>query len=322
MKTETKTLSQTDLIKLALDNEGGNIIEHRDYLKNEEEKRRRARVVRATVQGPLLRWISKGEETKVLVPPPPVSSVIPMTPRPPYAYSYITSGPTSYGQNSPYTYSAGITPQTPGMFGSTMGYTAGTPFAPATTPIASSSSQAIPPPTQYQPTNFNPYLTQLQSTPSTPPTWTPPAPLPPIERIEKVTKNYVIHELSQYEGVPKPLWNETMTAMFGDHVKWDELRVYIGKGRPLCTPSSSIILRLLRLMVCSAARPKQVCPITGKPAKYVDPRTGVPYADLRSYQVLTSILGHEFVWSPALKCYVGRREQPEQESDAGSTMIV
>ena len=56
----------------------------------------------------------------------------------------------------------------------------------------------------------------------------------PIEKIETVTKNYVVHELGQHEGVRKANWTETMKAMFGDHVRWDEVKVYTGKGRPMC----------------------------------------------------------------------------------------
>ena len=77
-----------------------------------------------------------------------------------------------------------------------------------------------------------------------------------------------------------------------------------------------------------AARPKQLCPITGLLAKYLDPRTGVPYANMRAYQVLTSILNHEYVWSPALKCYVRREEpnepnlsQEEQEDDPDAMVL-
>ena len=57
----TRILSQAELIQQALDTEEGNIKEHRDYLIQEEEKRRRARVVRMAVTGPLVRWVSKVE---------------------------------------------------------------------------------------------------------------------------------------------------------------------------------------------------------------------------------------------------------------------
>lgn len=78
-----------------------------------------------------------------------------------------------------------------------------------------------------------------------------------------------------------------MKAMFGDHVQWDELKVLSGKGRPL-------------------GRVKQRCPVTGEIAPYLDPRTGVPFADVEAYKVLTELLEHEYVWSPEFGCYVGR----------------
>ena len=67
-------LTQAELLARALDMEEGNIKEHRNYLANEAEKRKRAHVVRTAVKGPLLRWISRREEKKVMVdaPPPPL----------------------------------------------------------------------------------------------------------------------------------------------------------------------------------------------------------------------------------------------------------
>ncbi|GLB36708.1 putative YL1 nuclear protein [Lyophyllum shimeji] len=356
VKTESRAYTQAELIARALDNEEGNLVEHRDYLKIEEEKRRRARVVRTAVEGPLIRWISKGEEVKVIVPAPPAPAFVPT--RAPYAYvPYNTSGSTAYGQSTPYTYSAGVYPHmASGSYsflstasGASTSTTTAVPSSnplasqpaiqpvmqtnapstaqlpslqspeptsqptiqpesqsmtqPASQPTAQPSTQAttrptfqsIPQPTtsmtQYQATNYNPYLAQLQAAASgNLPMWPPPPPPPrPTERIEKVAKNYVVHELGQEEGVSKPPWSETMGAMFGDHVKWDEVKIYTGKGRPL-------------------SRPRQTCPITGRQAKYLDPRTGVPFADVRAYQVLTKLLNHEFVWNPALGCYVGQEE--------------
>jgi vacuolar protein sorting-associated protein 72 len=52
--------------------------------------------------------------------------------------------------------------------------------------------------------------------------------------IEPTTKNYVVHELAQHRGAPRPSWADNMKAMFGDHVKWEELKVYVGKNRPYC----------------------------------------------------------------------------------------
>ncbi|KAH9064949.1 YL1 nuclear protein-domain-containing protein [Lactarius vividus] len=104
---------------------------------------------------------------------------------------------------------------------------------------------------------------------------------------ENVAKNYVIHETSQDESATRPPWKETMAAMFGSHVKWEDVRAYVSRGRPL-------------------SRPTQLCPITGRTARYLDPRTKVPYATPAAYQTLTMILNHEYVWSHSLGCYVTR----------------
>ncbi|KIJ58721.1 hypothetical protein HYDPIDRAFT_171155, partial [Hydnomerulius pinastri MD-312] len=70
-KVITRAPTQDELIASALDTEEVNIIEHRDYLRLEDEKRARARLVRRSIEGPVLRWISKKEIVKVPVPPPP-----------------------------------------------------------------------------------------------------------------------------------------------------------------------------------------------------------------------------------------------------------
>jgi hypothetical protein len=60
-------------------------------------------------------------------------------------------------------------------------------------------------------------------------------PIPPVKvHTENVTKNYVIHEISQDESATRPPWKDTMAAMFGSHVKWEDVRAYVSRGRPLC----------------------------------------------------------------------------------------
>jgi len=81
-----------------------------------------------------------------------------------------------------------------------------------------------------------------------------------------------------------------MKALFGDHVNWEDLRVYTSKGRPF-------------------ARPTQTCAISGKLARYLDPRTGVPYANIAAYDILTKILAHEYVWDDELGCYIGEEAE-------------
>jgi vacuolar protein sorting-associated protein 72 len=64
-KVKVRTLTQDELIARALDMEEGNIIEHKNYLFVEEEKRKRAHAVRVTLSGPLLRWVSRRETVSV-----------------------------------------------------------------------------------------------------------------------------------------------------------------------------------------------------------------------------------------------------------------
>ncbi|KZP04597.1 hypothetical protein FIBSPDRAFT_967991, partial [Athelia psychrophila] len=66
---------------------------------------------------------------------------------------------------------------------------------------------------------------------------------------------------------------------------WANPKVYGRKARPL-------------------SRPIQTCPVTGPPAPYLDPQTGVPFVNVRAYDVLAQILNHEYAWSAGLGCYI------------------
>ncbi|KAI9314132.1 YL1 nuclear protein-domain-containing protein [Dichotomocladium elegans] len=48
-----------------------------------------------------------------------------------------------------------------------------------------------------------------------------------------------------------------------------------------------------------------LCPITGLPARYKDPKTNVPYANLDAYKKIQACLSNQMVWSPGMKLYVG-----------------
>ncbi|PPQ78808.1 hypothetical protein CVT25_010677 [Psilocybe cyanescens] len=384
-KVEYKTYTQGELIALALDTEEGNIVDHRDYLKNEAEKRKRARVVRTAVEGPLLRWISRKEEVKVEIPPPPVPIPAPPisapaftthvfapaapTPAPApgastatpaqvasttasapgmvYApsstiYRSVYGPPGNLFTPTTYSYTAGMTvvstnastPQiqinsTPSTYSQTT-TTTFSHYQPVPDP-AVSAFPTWPPPTTAQPSPLsivapptsttakpdtqpplqalptpNPVVEPVQPPPisnAEPPLLPPPPPPEPEYRLETVTKNYVVHELAQQKGTPKPTWAQSMQAMFGDHVKWDQLKVFVGKGRPL-------------------SRPRQLCPITGRQAHYLDPRSGVPYADAYSYKVLTGLLNHEFVWDTELACYLNRESPSSGDAGEGDQAVV
>ncbi|KZT68827.1 hypothetical protein DAEQUDRAFT_670793 [Daedalea quercina L-15889] len=319
-KTPMRTPTQHELIERALRMEEGNIKEHREYLSTEEEKRKKARLVRTSVQGPLIRWFSKAEEVTVRVDPlpPPAPPSYTLTPVP-YRYYVPPSQAASPSVASPF--AANATPHRSFLHVSATYHadlqrstsSASIPLQPhspsyAANPqaqYASPDAQSQPPTpyghsggsqsASYQPPEQSSSVPYSQPTPYAYPHYyyhqqytqphRAPSPAQPTERTEKVAKNYVVHELSQQER-QQPPWHLTMKAMFGDHVKWEELRVYTSKGRPLC-------------------RPVLHCPITGKVAHYLDPRTNVPFADIAAYETLSKILEHEFVWSDSLGCYVG-----------------
>ncbi|KAI8636254.1 YL1 nuclear protein-domain-containing protein [Parasitella parasitica] len=48
-----------------------------------------------------------------------------------------------------------------------------------------------------------------------------------------------------------------------------------------------------------------VCPVTGEVAKYKDPSTGIPYANITAYQVIKACLYHEMRWAPTSGIYLG-----------------
>jgi len=55
---------------------------------------------------------------------------------------------------------------------------------------------------------------------------------------------------------------------------------------------------------------KPVCPITGLPAKYKDPKSGIPYANKEAYKILQNVIRHGYVWSPGLNAYCHDVAQP------------
>jgi hypothetical protein len=203
VRTEERKYTQAELIQRALDMEEKNITDHRNYLQEEEERRRKAKVVRKGVEGPVLRWISKAEDLPI------------PTTNDPSATSMTALDHHSLHETQPSLNMDGQTNGTPEM-----------PVSPRDEhpPSSSKPSDAVPSSLQFllNPAPDDPSQLRCPSPP-------PPAPV----KLEKVTKNYLVHELSQSEDSRKPNWRQTMEALFGAHVRWDELRVYVGKGRPL-----------------------------------------------------------------------------------------
>ncbi|KAJ1651369.1 Vacuolar protein sorting-associated protein 72 [Dispira simplex] len=56
-----------------------------------------------------------------------------------------------------------------------------------------------------------------------------------------------------------------------------------------------------------AFSPTTICPITGLPARYRDPHTGIPYANTDAFRILQSLGGNKYWYSPQLKAFIQHR---------------
>ncbi|KAI8923200.1 hypothetical protein BC831DRAFT_429232 [Entophlyctis helioformis] len=46
------------------------------------------------------------------------------------------------------------------------------------------------------------------------------------------------------------------------------------------------------------------CPITGLPAKYTDPSTGIPYATQEAFEIIQRVARGDYGWSTSMKCFI------------------
>ncbi|MBE3047449.1 hypothetical protein IMZ48_34040 [Candidatus Bathyarchaeota archaeon] len=51
--------------------------------------------------------------------------------------------------------------------------------------------------------------------------------------------------------------------------------------------------------------PPPLCAVTNQPARYRDPKTGLPYYNAYAYREIRRLAGGEFRWSALLGCWVG-----------------
>lgn len=66
----------------------------------------------------------------------------------------------------------------------------------------------------------------------------------------------------------------------------------------------------------------EVCAITGQPAKYREPRTGLAYSTPAAFRQLRTLANGQLKWSELLGCYIGTatrtaRGVPERFWQAG-----
>ncbi|GAW02746.1 hypothetical protein LENED_004414 [Lentinula edodes] len=283
-----KRPTQAELLARALDTEEGNLVDHRDYLMLEEEKRRtRNKRDQVTVIGPLLRWVSKAEEVKIEIVQEKEKE---------------KEGHTA--NVTPGIYAPVILACICGKFvylnGSTkldfdnctsdsLRFIYSDPKLNSIELATGDIKFVLIPPSIHALTNYRCYHTRIDDNKSSKYSSTEltisaihtvfsTIGFPTSSNVDATncarirtntgTRNQEIQ--NHEEDNSKPSWEETMEAMFGNHVKWGGMKVYTVKNRPL-------------------TRYIPTCPITGLPAKYLDPRTGVPFANIRAYNTLKKL---------------------------------
>lgn len=97
---------------------------------------------------------------------------------------------------------------------------------------------------------------------------------PVPRKTEKEARTFIsLHELPSSTH-----WTTMFSHILGDHMDWSRYPYVNPRNRPL--------------------RPRiSVCPITGLPAKYRDPRSGIPFANREAFANLTAVIKGEFRWS-------------------------
>ncbi|GAK67406.1 YL1-like protein [Moesziomyces antarcticus] len=315
VQKKKQSLTQDALIAEALEVEEENRESLRRFLEQEEERRAKQRQRKERITGPFVRWVSVGLKTRV------VEDVTPQKVRAEDAGASKESAeqsgtPTATQPSAVHGGDRGES-SAPDSAAMAQGSTAASSQAaqddaqataksdePATAaqsaqsastsgvdPNATSTPASAPPSSTPKPSpasnvasssslTLDPVLaaraeTLLQRTnPSThPPSTTP---FTGESGWEKQART-----LLSVERMPEDWeWLDEFNALLGTHCNWESYAFVPHRNRPL--------------------RPRQsVCPITGLPAIYKDPRTGIPYATAHAYGVITKLIHHKFRWANA-----------------------
>jgi len=146
-----------------------------------------------------------------------------------------------------------------------------TPLSSTTIP-STNTSTPLTPPLPKPPSSSTPSTTTLNHQSGT-----------PSSSLVSQTRNYIV--LEAQGATPQ----EDMEYLFGDHVEWGSLKV-LPKNHP-------------------SARKVVTCAVTGLTAKYIEPKSGIPFADGRAYRIISRLLMHKYVWSESLGAYISDEDR-------------
>jgi hypothetical protein len=57
-----------------------------------------------------------------------------------------------------------------------------------------------------------------------------------------------------------------------------------------------------------SARKNLKCAFSGTDARYLDPRTGIPYSRAKHFNIINQLMDQEYVWSASSGCYTSAQD--------------
>lgn len=200
-----------------------------------------------------------------------------------------------------------------------------------TAPGTASLTAQAPPPNVSQPgwlpgtmtfsANPQPPTTTTSASTTTtqppPPTTSAPEPIPdpaPILREQAQRSLLILSSFPSLEGPPttatgKPRKSLSSTTSTNPLESTPLSRTLVPNSHPLLTSEQtrylSRVLKRNKLDALPDPPSKPRCAVTGWPAKYTDPKTGLPYADLQVYKIVQRMVAGGSSWSAVLGAWVG-----------------
>ncbi|WFD36906.1 hypothetical protein MCUN1_003797 [Malassezia cuniculi] len=274
-----KVMTQDALIAEALETEEENRQSLQLYLEQEEERKARQRAAgKRVIEGPVLRWVSAGLAQNVLVREKEARQ----------DDTVATDAATNVGEadtkdaervGGEHKQGTAATNTTDGAITADGVQQRDTPHEPLETASAPLDTAPAPLDTPHKPTDTAPAPLdtphkQLDAAPK--PFDTPHKRLDAAEgAAEEKTARTVLWFENLEAG---STWVDEFRLLLGDHCAWDRVAVVPSRNRPF--------------------RPRQsTCVVTGLPARYRDPATGMPYATVEAYRTLRRVLAHEYIWT-------------------------
>ncbi|KZW00722.1 hypothetical protein EXIGLDRAFT_135813 [Exidia glandulosa HHB12029] len=340
--------TQAELLRAALDMEDTNTAAHRNFLRDEEARRARARLVRPDVTGPRLRYVSRKERVTLpatpakplYVPPPPPQPLAtkgkgkapqfvyhnPPPPPPPsamgrgtpYYYPPTPSGsymhpPPPPGQRPPYM------PPPPPPPGGHKGPASSYPYYYAPVPLQKSAmAAAMPVAMPAMPAPPPPKASTSAASTSTAPA---PGASRPSAQGKPLPPNVYWAPAPGWPSTAPPIpWEPAKPARTEMQARGYVLHVEKdgeGAGKPEWGETMRALfgrdekwedVQVYTNDKGPKGRKVEQCAITGRNALYREPSTGVPFADAAAYKTLLRVLDHEYVWSDELGIWVGEAD--------------